>query len=135
MKHRIPQCLFLILLAALLPACTTSDVTPLLASDDCGPKPENYKAIAAAWFNTHCRYTPPNPLKPEELSTSAPTQVATIDVMHGRNVGWQIMLGPENKAVRDYTDANYTRMIINQGRVISVTSDNRLSALIPPAPH
>ena len=127
MKHRIQQCLFIIVLAWLLAACATSDVTPLLASDDCGPKPENPKAIAAAWINAHCRYTPPNPIKPEELSAAEPTKVATIDVMHGRKVGWQIILGPENKAVRDYTDAKYTRMIINQDRIISVTSDNRLS--------
>jgi hypothetical protein len=115
-------------------ACaTTSDVIPLLASDDCGPKPQNYKAIAAAWLNTHCRYTPPNPIKPQELTTSEPTRVATVDPMHGRNVGWQILLGPENKAVCNFSDANYTRIIINRGRVISVTSDDRLSAFIPPA--
>ena len=135
MKHRIQQCIFIVLSArGCALSCATSDVTPLLASDDCGPKPGNAKAVAAAWLNAHCRYTPPNPIKPEELSAAEPTRVATIDVMHGRNVGWQIILGPENKAVCDYTDAKYTRMIINRDRVISVTSNDRLSALIPPPP-
>src|SRR5580700_2421564 len=132
MKHPLQQCLFVILLGLLFAACTTTDVIPLLATDDCGPQPENAKALAAAWLNAHCRYTPPNPIKPEELSASEPTEVATVDVQHGRNVGWQIILGPENKAVCNYTDANYTRMIINRGRVISVASNDRLSALIPP---
>jgi hypothetical protein len=126
MKHSIAQYLLTIALAALLPACgTTSDVTPLLSSDDPGPKPDNAKAIAAAWLNTHCRYTPPNPIKPEELSSSAPTRVATVDEMHGRVVGWQIVLGPENKAVRDYSDARYTRLIINHDRIVNVSSSNQ----------
>src|SRR5689334_11167708 len=99
MRNRNQQCFFIILSVLFFAGCTTSDVTPLLATDDCGPKPENYKAIAAAWLNTHCRYTPPNPIKPDELSTAEPTRVATIDPMHGRVVGWQIILGPENKAV------------------------------------
>lgn len=135
MKRRLQQCLFLILPVWLFAACTaTSDVTPLLSSDDCGPRPDNYRAIAAAWLNTHCHYTPPNPIKPSELTTSEPTRVATVDPMHGRNVGWQIILGPENKAVCDFADAKYTRMIINRGRIISVTSDNRIAALLPPPP-
>ena len=132
MKHHLQQCLFIILPVWLFAACTTSDVTPLLATDDCGPKPENVKAIAAAWLNAHFRYTPPNPIKPEELSAAEPTKVATNDVMRGRTAGWQIILGPENKAVCNYADAKYTRMIINRGRVLSVTSDNHLSALVPP---
>src|SRR5205823_8908652 len=106
MKLSIHSCLFTLALAALMPACTTTDVTPLLVTDDCGPKPEDYKAIAAAWLNTHCRYTPPNPIKPEELSASEPARVATIDPMHGRIVSWQILLGPDNKAVCNYSDAN-----------------------------
>jgi hypothetical protein len=118
---------------SLLVACTTSDVTPLLATDDCGPEPADSKAIAAAWLNAHCHYTPPNPIKPAELSAAAPTRVATVDPMHGRIVGWQIILGPENKAVCNYSNAKYTRMIINRGRIFSVTSEDRLSALIPPA--
>jgi len=125
MKHRIPQCLFVIVWAWLLAACTTSDVTPLLASDDCGPKPQNYKAIAAAWINAHYHYVPPNPIKPEELSISEPTKIATLDVMMGRQVGWQIIIGPENRAVTNFTDANFTRLIINDGRIVSVSSSDR----------
>jgi len=132
MKRRIAQSFFTILSVGLFTGCTSTDVTPLLSSDDCGPRPENYKAIAAAWFNTHCHYTPPNPIKPDELTTTAPTKVATVDAQHGRNVGWEIILGPENKAICNYSEANYTRMIINNGRVISVTSDNKLTALVPP---
>jgi hypothetical protein len=115
-----------------LAACTTTDVVPLLESDDCGPKPKYPEAIVATWLNTHCRYTPPNPIKPQELSITEPARVATVDVQHGRNAGWQIILGPENKAVCNYTDAKYTRMIINHDRIISVTSDNHLKALIAP---
>lgn len=133
--NRVQQCLLMILPIWLFTACAaTSDVTPLLASDDCGPRPDDYKAIAAAWLNAHCRYSPPNPIKPEELMTTAPTRMATVDPMHGRNAGWQIILGPENKVVCDFADAKYTRMIINRGRVISVTSDNQLAALLPPPP-
>lgn len=134
MKRRIAQGLCIAGLVLSFAGCASTDVTPLLSTDDCGPKPENYRAIAAAWFNAHCHYTPPNPVKPEELSTTAPTRVATVDPQHGRNVGWQIILGPENKAICNYSDAKYTRMIINYGRVISVTSDNRLTALVPPPP-
>ena len=134
MKLRIRPCLFLCAAVGLLSACTTSDVTPLLASDDFGPKPENYRQLAAAWLNVHCHYTPPNPIKPEELSVAEPTRVATIDPMHGRNVGWQIILGPENKAVCDFAEADYTRMIIQRGRIISVTSTNHLSEFLPPRP-
>ncbi|EDY18216.1 hypothetical protein CfE428DRAFT_4352 [Chthoniobacter flavus Ellin428] len=125
----------MILPIGLFAACVaTSDVTPLLPSDDCGPRPDNYRAIAAAWLNAHCRYSPPNPIKPEELSMTAPVRVATVDEMHGRNVGWRVILGPENKVVCNFADAKYTRMIINRGRVISVTSDNRLAALLPTPP-
>jgi hypothetical protein len=121
-------------LVGFLAGCASTDVTPLLSTDDCGPRPDNYKTLAAEWLNKHCHYTPPNPIKPNELSTTSPTRVATIDQMHGRTVGWQIILGPENKAVRDYSDSKYTRMIINHGRIVSVTSDNQLSALVPPPP-
>ena len=74
----------MIAFGVLLSACATSDVTPLLATDDCGPKPKDYKAIAAAWINTHYHYVPPNPIRPEELSVAELTKVATIDVMLGR---------------------------------------------------
>lgn len=134
MKRRIAQGLFIVLSVGLFAGCASSDVTPLLSTDDCGPRPENYRAIAAAWFNAHCHYTPPNPIKPAELSVTAPIKVATVDAQHGRNVGWEIILGPENKAICNYSNANYTRMIINRGRVISVTSDNQLKALVPPPP-
>jgi len=65
---------------------------------------------------------------------TAPVRVATVDAMHGRNVGWRVILGPENKIVCNFADAKYTRMIINRGRVISVTSDDRLAALLPTPP-
>jgi len=122
---KLPRYLFMILLASLSPACTTSDLTPVLATDDCGPKPQHYKEIAAEWFNVHYRYVPPNPIRPEELSVSPPVQVASVDVMLGRKVGWQVILGPENKMVRDFTDSNYTRLIINHDRIVSVTSSDR----------
>jgi len=114
----------MIAFVALLAACTTSDVTPLLATDDCGPKPSDYKAIAAAWFNTHYHYVPPNPIRPEELSVPEPTKVAALDDMVGRKVGWQVILGPENKNVTNFTDSKYTRLIINRGRIVSVSSSD-----------
>lgn len=134
MNCRIAPRFFLMLSVGLFAGCASTDVTPLLSSDDCGPRPDNYRAIAAAWFNAHCHYTPPNPIKAEELSTTEPTRVATVDPQHGRNVGWQIILGPQNKAICNYSEAKFTRMIINNGRVISVTSDNNLKALLPPPP-
>lgn len=124
MKHPLPQCFFIVTLVALLSACATSDLTPLLASDDCGPKPQDYKAIAAAWLNMHYHYVPPNPIRPEELSVPEPTKVATIDDMMGRKAGWQVILGPENKNVTNFTEASYTRLIINRGRVVCVTSSD-----------
>ena len=124
MKHPLPQRLLMIAFVALLSACTTSDVTPLLATDDCGPQPKDCKAIAAVWFNAHYHYVPPNPIRPEELAVAEPTRVATIDVMLGRKVGWQVILGPENKMVTNFTDAKYTRLIINRGRVVSVSSSD-----------
>ena len=131
MKLSMPHCLFVIL-CMLLPACTTSDVTPLLASDDCGPKPADYKAIAAAWLNTHYHYVPPNPIRPEELSVPEPVKAATLDEMLGRKAGWQVVLGPENKAVTNFTDSKYTRLIINRGRIVCVTSsDQPFEALSP----
>ena len=39
--------------------------------------------------------------------------------MLGRKVGWQVSLGPENKVVTDFTDLNYTRLIINRDRIVS----------------
>jgi hypothetical protein len=125
MKPPVPLPLFVVALASLISACATSDLTPLLSSDDCGPKPANYKAIAAAWLNTHYHYVPPNPIRPEELSVPDPVKVATVDEMMGRQAGWQVILGPENKNVRDFTDAHYTRLIINHDRVVCVTSSDR----------
>jgi hypothetical protein len=125
MKRPIRWCFLLLLCLSALSACMTSDVTPLLASDDCGPKPQNYHEIAAAWFNAHYRFTPPNPIKPEELSISEPTRVATADWMLGRTVGWQVILGPENKVVTNFTDMAYTRLIINRGRIVSITSSDQ----------
>ena len=124
--HRLTHFLLVIAMVALLAACgTVSDTTPLLAGDDCGPKPTNSREIVAAWFNAHYRYTPPNPVRPDEFSISEPTRVATSDFMMGRKVGWQIILGPENKMVKNFTDLNYTRLIINYGRIVSVTSSDQ----------
>jgi len=123
--RRLAFGLFVIAVSSLLPACVTvSDTTPLLATDDCGPKPTNPGEIVAAWFNAHYRYTPPNPVRPEEFSISEPTKVAIYDFMLGRKVGWQVILGPENKIVKNFTDLNYTRLIINHGRIVSVTSSD-----------
>ena len=132
MKRLLLFSLLLVACAFLFPACTTSDTTPLLATDDCGPRPDNYKEIVAAWFNAHYRYVPPNPIRPEEFSTTEPTKVATVDIMLGRKVGWQVILGPENKNVTNFTDLNYTRLIINHGRIVSVTSSDQPFA--PPNP-
>ncbi|MDR3404021.1 MAG: hypothetical protein P4L99_16105 [Chthoniobacter sp.] len=136
MKSSIAQSLWILIVSSLLAGCvTTSDTTPLLPSDDCGPKPTNPGEIVAAWFNAHYRYTPPNPVKPEEFSFSEPTKVATADFMMGRKVGWQIILGPENKMVTNFTDLNYTRLIINHGQIVSVTSsDQTFTPKVKPKP-
>jgi hypothetical protein len=131
MKHPIQRGLWLIMLVSLWSACTTSDLTPLLADDDCGPRPQRYQEIATAWLNTHYRFTPPNPIRPDELSISEPTKVAAVDVMLGRVVGWQIVLGPENKMVTNFTELKYTRLIINRGRIVLVTSSNRPFLSVP----
>ena len=132
MKHPVSLCLLGVMLVLFLSACATSDVTPLLATDDCGPKPENYKQIVAAWFNAHYRYTPPNPVRPDEFSVSEPTRVATVDLMLGRKVGWQVILGPDNTMVSNFTNTSYTRLIINRGQVVSVASSDQPFALNPP---
>lgn len=117
--------LLLIPIVVLLAGCTTSDVRPLIAADDCGPKPLNYRQIAADWFNAHYSYTPPTPIRPDELSMTEPTRVATSNFLLGRQVGWQIILGPENKILTNFTELNYTRLIINRGRIVSVTSSDQ----------
>ena len=131
MRQRIQQGFVVIVSLWLLCACTTSDVVPILPSDDFGPRPDNYPRIAAAWFNAHYRYTPPNPIQPDELSLTEPVKVAAADRMLGRLVGWQVILGPENKVVTNFTDLNYTRLIINRGRVISVTSSDQPFLTVP----
>jgi hypothetical protein len=134
MKQSLQRGLCLILLLVSLSACTTSDVVPLLAGDDCGPKPESPGEIVAVWFNKHYRYTPPNPARGDEFSFAEPTRVATNDVMLGRAVGWQVILGPENKFVTNFTELNYTRLIINRGRIVSVTSSDQRFLLVPKVP-
>ncbi|MEP6668880.1 MAG: hypothetical protein ABJF10_07000 [Chthoniobacter sp.] len=125
MKSLRANYLWILIGSALLAACATvSDTTPLLVTDDCGPKPTNTGEIVAAWFNAHYRYTPPNPVRPEEFSITEPKKVAISDFMMGRKVGWQIILGPENKMVKNFSDQKYTRLIINRGHIVSVTSSD-----------
>ncbi len=112
-------------LAAMLSACVSSDVSPLLATDNCGPRPQDPGKIAADWFNSHYSYTPPTPIRPDQLSITAPTKVATRDFLIGRKVGWQIILGPENKLLTNFTELNYTRLIINRDSIVSVTSSDQ----------
>jgi hypothetical protein len=123
--QRLRRGAFVLALSALLSACASSDVTPLLATDDCGPKPPNPGKIAADWFNSHYSYTPPTPIRPDELSITAPAKVATKDFLLGRKVGWQIILGPENKLLTNFTELNYTRLIINRDWIVSVTSSDQ----------
>ncbi len=117
--------LLVLVFGALLAGCVTlNDTTALRPTDDCGPKPTNYREIAARWFNANYSFTPPTPVQPEEFSATEPTKVAASDVLLGRKVGWQIILGPENKIVTNFTNLNYTRLIINRGQIVSVTSSD-----------
>jgi hypothetical protein len=131
MKSLLPRVPGLLLFFSLLSGCATSDVVPLLAADDCGPKPKDAAVLAAAWLNKHYRFTPPNPVQPAELLISEPEKVATVDPMAGRLVGWQVVLGPENKVVSNYSDAKYTRLIINRDRILSVASSNHPFLTVP----
>ncbi len=123
--HRLVRGALVLALSSLLSACMTgSDVTPLLATDDCGPKPPNCGEIAAYWFNSHYSYTPPIPIRPDELSITEPTKVVTNYLLLGRKVGSQIILGPENTLLTNFTKLNYTRLIINRDRIVSITSSD-----------
>lgn len=104
-------------LALLLSACSTDDTTPIRPGESYGPKPTNAQEIATRWFNAH--YDPP--VAPGELSVSEPTPIAVHDILLGRSVGWQIILGPENKKLTYFTEMSYTRLIIKNGQIISVT--------------
>ncbi|HSI13612.1 MAG TPA: hypothetical protein VK961_16320 [Chthoniobacter sp.] len=108
-------------LAILLFACSTDDTTPIRAGEDYGPKPTNPQEIATRWFNSH--YDPP--VAPGELSVSEPSRIAVHDILLGRSVGWQIILGPENKKVTYFTEMSYTRLIVKNGQIISVTWSDR----------
>jgi hypothetical protein len=55
---------------------------------------------------------------------SEPTKVAVFDLLRGRQVGWQVILGPENSRFVDLTEVAYTRFVINRNRVVSVVSSS-----------
>ncbi len=115
-------CLIVTMFLSLFAGCASSDATPLLASDDCGPKPQNYRQIVADWFNSNYKFTPPTPLRPDEFSVSEPTKAATTDFLLGRKVGWQVILGPENTMLTNFTHLNYTRLIVNRDWIVSIES-------------
>jgi hypothetical protein len=54
---------------------------------------------------------------------SKPTKVAIVGFT-GRKAGWQVILGPENARVVDFTEVAYTRIIIHRDRVIAVNGSS-----------
>jgi hypothetical protein len=120
----------LLLTALLLTQCGSMMVPqamPPLATDDCGPKPQNAQAVAAAWANDHYKFWPSHPFTPEEMIISEPEKVALkmpIWFPVGRPVGWQVILGPENERLMNVVENVYVRLIIRNGAVVFSEADS-----------
>ena len=125
LKHLPP-----FLAALLLSSCGVMMETHASApspTDDVGPRPQNPQAIAAAWANEHYKFWPSHPFTPEEMSISDMKPVAIrmpLVFPVGHPVGWQIILGPENERLASSVENPYTRLIIHDGAVILVESQN-----------
>jgi len=120
----------LFLLLAVLPSCISMLEPPPARpgpGEDVGPKPSVAEAaeIAARWANQHYAFLPPAPFTPDEFSFTEPTPVVYHDLLMGKAVGWQIILGPENKRLSYMTEMSYTRLIINYGRIVSIVSSDQ----------
>src|SRR5689334_910793 len=101
-----------IMSAAFVSGCALGAAKAPLASDDCGPKPKDPRSIVAAWANARCHFISSRPITGDEFTTSAPAKVAVFDLLRGRQVGWQVILGPENWRFVDFTEVAYTRFVI-----------------------
>ena len=117
------QVLFLAVLAGFFSGCVVSSASAPLATDDCGPRPRDPGRVIAAWLNARSLSLSGRPFTAGELSMSEPTKVAFTDLTR-RKAGWQVILGPENRRVVDFTEVAYTRVIIKRDRVISVVSSS-----------
>ena len=116
--------LLVIVAVTFLSGCALTKATAPLATDDCGPKPQNPGSIVAAWANARCHFISSPPFSASEFIMSEPTKVAVHDLLRGRQVGWQIILGPENSRFVDFTEVAYTRFVINRDHVVSVVSSS-----------
>ena len=115
--------LFATTLALFLTGCLGLTAAAPLATDDCGPKPRAPGRIIAAWLNARTISLSHGPFTAGELSMSEPRKVA-VPGLTGRIVGWEVILGPENRRVVDYTEVAYARAIINRDRVISFNASS-----------
>ena len=98
-----------------------------LPTDDVGPRPENPRAIAAAYANEHYKFWPPHPFTADEMIVSEPKPIALrmpLVFPVGRPVGWAVILGPENERFASSVENPYTRLIIHDGAVVMVESQN-----------
>ncbi|MDR3403301.1 MAG: hypothetical protein P4L99_12460 [Chthoniobacter sp.] len=114
---------FLLVLAAVLSGCAIPMAVAPLPTDDFGPKPKDPGRVIAAWLNARSISMSRGPCTAGELTMSEPTKTAFVSLT-GRKAGWQVVLGPENSRMVDYTEVAYTRVIINRDRVISVVASS-----------
>ena len=125
---KLTRSLSLLLLLAMFPSCISMLEAPPSRpgpGDDVGPRPENAAEIAARWANSHYAFIPAAPFTADEMRFTGPTPVVYHDLILGRAVGWQIVLGPENERLCRQTELSYTRLIINRGRIVSIVSSDQ----------
>ena len=117
------RCLLLLLITCVFSGCLSMLEGPPsrpTAADDVGPKPTNVDWIVANWATrtTGSRYTA------EELSIPDPKPIVYNEPLLGRKVGWQVMIGPENRRLATEIGYSYTRLIIHGDRIISTVSSS-----------
>jgi hypothetical protein len=79
--------------------------------------------VIAAWLNARSISLSHHPFTSSEFIMSEPTPAVLVGPT-GRKAGWQVILGPENARLVDFTEVSYTRVILNRDRVISFTASS-----------
>jgi len=119
------RCILLLLITCAFSGCLSMLAEPPsqpTAAEDVGPKPTNIEWIVANWGNRN--YPARHAYTAEEFSIPDPKPIVYNEPLLGRKVGWQVMIGPENRRLANDIGYAYTRLIIHGDRIISTVSSS-----------